>query len=246
MVHLKRTLLVFLSIILIISCSSPSSEEYDSFLEFQGELVNVALISSSFPEGSISFDSSIQYIGSKSFILYKVARCEIHLFAELDSLGGYERLYWIQYEGYLPGKLLPFPANLKPGGLTYDYIDDPYRESIAGKEFYIKTGNFKIEFSEAELNGKSDEDDSDFLNVARLLNQKGININSEVLSVRMVHLNEDKSDELMIIYYESLGNDDHRVKTLEGQGKTSPQWDFISNDLISRAKAGITLTFNNN
>ncbi len=228
------------------SCSSPSPEEYEPYLKFQAEYAVDKLISTGFPKGEVSFDSTIQYIGSESFILYKVARCEIHLFAELDSSGGYERIYWIQYEGYLPGKLLPFPANLKPGGLTYDYNDDPYRASIADEEFYVRTGNFTIEFSEADLNGKSDEDDSDFLNVARILNQKGININSEVLSVRMVYLNEDKSDELMIIYYESLGDDDHRVKALEGQGKESPQWDSVSSDLLSRAKAGIHLTFNNN
>ncbi|NNF36920.1 MAG: hypothetical protein HKN68_22650 [Saprospiraceae bacterium] len=246
MTYPRCNFLLFFSIIVIVSCSNPSDKEYGPFLEFQAELVNDSLISSSFPEGSISFEKNIQYIGSKTFILYKVARCEIHLFAELDAQGGFERLYWIQYEGYLPGKLLPFPANLKPGGLTYDYNDDPYRESIADKEFYVKTGNFNVEFSDSELNGKTGEDDSDFLNVARILNQKGININSEVLSVRMVQLNEDKSDELMIIYYESLEEEDQKIKALEGKGKASSQWDSVSSDLILRAKTGIHLTFKNN
>ena len=241
--HLIKLSFIFMFIASLLSCSEPTEEDYAPYLEFQSEWNDDALTSSGFPKGKVSFSNDIQYIGSDSFILYKVASCQIHLFAAIDSAGGLERLYWIQYEGYLPRKLLPSPYNLKPGGLKYDYSEDPQREKIAGKDFYVKPGNFTIDFSDEELQGQNSPDDSDFLHVGRLLFQNGLNLNSEVLSVRMVHLSPDKSKELMIIYYELLDDNDERVAALEDKGIESVNWPEVSRELIDRAIEGINLEF---
>ena len=235
--------ILFIVIATFLSCSAPTKEDYAPFLEFQAEMVDSILVSSAFPKGEISFDENIKYIGSETFILYEVARCEIHLFVELDTLGGYERIFWIQYEGYLPSNLLSFPASLKPGGLKYDYSDEPHKENISGKEFYLRTGIFSIDFTEEELAGTNKPGDSDFTHVARLLYHNGININSDVLSIRMVHLNHDRNEELMIIYYESIKEEDQKIIRLEGKGKDSPNWDIVSKDLITRAKERFKLKF---
>ena len=231
----------FLVMLFIISCSSPSVDDYSPFLEYQAKIHKDTLISTAFPAGSISFNTEIEYIGSETFILYNVARCEIHLFAKLDSQGAYKRIYWIQYEGYLPKNLLPFPLKLKPGGPKYNYSQDPYKSEIAGKQFHVRPGTFPIEFTKEEIVADSKKNDSDFLHVARLLYQNGIDINGEVLSVRMVHLDSLSKNELMIIYYESLKKGSPIHSKLDNKGKESPEWKEISKALQERAINGISI-----
>lgn len=238
------TVVVLWSLLYLHSCSSPNDDEYAPYLNYQASISGQTLHSNKFPKGSITFDSSTVHIGSESFILYKVATCEIHLFGELDGKGGFKRLYWIQYEGYLPKNLLPFPLKLKPGGPKYNYTQDPYQSIIGGKDFYIKTGTFPIEFTKEELLAERKNKDSDFLHVGRLLDHGGIDINGEVLSVRMVHLDSLNKKELMIIYYESLEDDSSILKELENKGKESPSWPQISKELQERAIGGISIDFN--
>src|SRR5262245_17242190 len=50
----------------------------------------------------IKFDKAFKYLGAQSFILYGVATAEQHFFADADDKNRISRLYWIQFEGYLP------------------------------------------------------------------------------------------------------------------------------------------------
>lgn len=77
-------------------------ENLGSYLEFQVTIEDNTLISKGFPEGRITVDESFNYVDGETFIRYEVARCEIHLYAEADESGRILRLYWFQFEGYLP------------------------------------------------------------------------------------------------------------------------------------------------
>jgi hypothetical protein len=54
------------------------------------------------PQISITVPQALTYDGARRFVLYGVADCEIHIFAETDTDGGLKRLVWVQFEGYLP------------------------------------------------------------------------------------------------------------------------------------------------
>ena len=232
--------LISILFICLLGCSESDPADFNQFLTFQARLVGDTLVSSAFPECTISFDESFEYIGSDNFILYGVARCEIHLFAERDSGDSYKRIYWIQYEGYLPSKYLPFPQNLKPGGLKYNYSKDPSRHLIDGREFYARGGKMNIDLPYEEITAEFSSGDSDFLRAARLLYKNGIDINDEVLSTRLVHLDPTKKKELMIIYYESIennnwiNNDFLNAETL---------WEERSKEILRRVEEGIRLKF---
>lgn len=241
----KATLFSFISawmIFQLIACSAPSAEEYEPFLNYQTTVTGHTLQSNDFPKGSITFDSSIVHIGSETFILYEVARCEINLFGELDGQGGYKRLYWIQYEGYLPNKLLSFPRRIS-GGPTYDYTEDPYRLLMGGRQFYTSNSFHSIEKSEEYLSAANGPEDSDFAHVTRLLAKNGVNINAEVLGVRMVYLDPSRKKELMIIYYEVMDGDKVNFDKLDKEGEESSLWETVSAELRKRASEGILINF---
>ncbi len=196
-----------------------------------------------FPNCSIGFDDEFQYIGGETFLLYNVARCEIHLFADLDTTGYLDRLYWLQFEEYLPRNQLPFPQNLKPFGNKYNYSDEPEKIEIDRRPFYARTYFMNIAFTDDELKAESGPRDSDFDHVARLFYRNDIDLNGDVLGMRMVHLDPARRKELMIIYYERMGRIGLTMEELKSAGKQSDLWQTASEKLRERVLANISITF---
>jgi hypothetical protein len=91
-------------------------ENTESYLVHQVTVEGATLVSKGFPEGTVTVDTMLTYLGGETFILYEVARCEIHLYAEANDSRRILRLYWFQFEGYLPS-IIP---------RSYDYLDDPH------------------------------------------------------------------------------------------------------------------------
>jgi len=54
------------------------------------------------PKLNLKFKKPFKYVGGHTFILYNVARAEQHFYVDADKDGNVSRLYWVQYEGYLP------------------------------------------------------------------------------------------------------------------------------------------------
>ena len=52
----------------------------------------------------IRLPDSVHYLGADRWILYDIADCELHAFVEADARKNNQRLYWIQFEGYVPSK----------------------------------------------------------------------------------------------------------------------------------------------
>ena len=183
------------------------------------------LISEGFPEGTITVDAKMNYVGGETFILYEVARCEIHLYADADKSGRIRRLYWFQFEGYLPN------ANHR----SYDYSSDPRRTMFNDHEFYDSVRFFNVESSRVDWS-----DDSDTMYMVRLLERNGFSLEGNMMRVRLVRLDEGKEQELMIIYMESF---DQYGLSLEDFGGVDGdfKWKEISEGLRSRALAGIKM-----
>jgi hypothetical protein len=52
------------------------------------------------PAMRIELPNPAQYLGAGRWVLYGIADCELHAFAEADGQKDVQRLYWVQFEQY--------------------------------------------------------------------------------------------------------------------------------------------------
>jgi hypothetical protein len=174
------------------------------------------------PAVNIEFDEGFEYVGGHSFILYDVAHAEQHFFVDADEQGRVQRMYWVQFEGYLPSNTLAYRyevnRTVRIGGL--EFIADAYARNTK------------------ESPGRPD---SDGARARDFLEEKGYRMASdEVLSQRLVHLIDGaKRNELMIIYREDLGSMGLTAADLAEGGRAVARWDEISDGLLDRAVNGM-------
>jgi hypothetical protein len=192
--------------------------------DLQGTVEGNVLTSTAFPRGTIEFASGLDYIGSEKFVLYKVADCEIHVFAEVEK-GRLSRFYWVQFEGYLP----------KKKRYKYDYSKSKYRTNIGSHEFYDD-----VWFSTMKASRKKWKSGSDVEHVFALLESKGITVGDELMGIRLVRLNDDRRKEMMIIYYEDLAPLGFKAADLRKGGKDDDKGLAVAGELRKKALEGMT------
>src|SRR5437764_753379 len=136
------------------------------------------------PEMRIELPHQAQYLGADRWVLYAVADCEIHVFVEADAEKQVRRMYWIQFEQFIPNR----PE------LQHDYKPEELTK-FAGMEMYVRA-RF----------GKSNEvakEGSDLEHVQALVQANGYSMPPEMMNVRLVRLlDPQRRKELMIIYAE--------------------------------------------
>lgn len=84
------------------------------------------ITSKSDPRLRIVLPRQATYLGADRWLLYDVADCEVHIFVEADEHKVVQRMYWVQFEAYLPGR-----PELKH---TYS---DPVR-GVQGMDFFVR------------------------------------------------------------------------------------------------------------
>ena len=175
------------------------------------------------PKIRIELPKSVQYVGADRWVLYGIADCELHAFVEAngqkpDGQKNVQRLYWVQFEGYLPTK-----PDLKH---TYD---SPRHTQIGGLDFYVDTW--------VRQNDEKIEPGSDREHIEALLRAKGYKMPAGMMYVRLVHLlDERKRKELMIIYGEDVASTGFTAAELHEGGKAYAQWPAIDKDLIREGR----------
>jgi len=175
------------------------------------------------PKVSIQLPDAVQYVGADRWILYHIADCELHAFVEADAQKNVQRLYWIQFEGYVPSK--PELAH------TYD---SPRHAQIGGWDFYVDT--WVRAANDKTMPG------SDREHIESLIRSKGYKMPPGMMDARLVHLlDAKKRKELMIIYSEDLAGTGFTATELKKNGKHYGPWLSIEQGLIERAKAKILL-----
>ncbi len=183
------------------------------------------LTSTAMPAVSLKFDKKFKYAGTHDFILYDVARAEQHFFVDADKQGRVKRMYWVQFEGYLPSNSHTYKykvnKSVRIGGL--DFIADAYARNIKANP------------------GRPDSDGS---RARGFLESKGYRLASDdVLSQRLVYLvDAEKRNELMIIYLEDLSAMGLTAADFETGGSAASRWDEISSGLLERATKGMTIS----
>lgn len=182
------------------------------------------LTSTELPAARITVDKAFKYVGSQTFILYDVARAEQHFFVDADEQGRIHRMYWIQFEGYLPNNSHTYrykaTKTVKLGGL--EFIADAYARNI-------KAGGGRP--------------DSDGHRARAFLEKKGFRMaGDDVLSQRLVHLvDEQKRNELMIIYMEDMAPLKLAAKDFAPGGQAAAQWEETAKALLERAMKGLKI-----
>lgn len=207
------------------SAPSPSGQKTTDVASRQTRSVkDQVLTSTEMPAVRIEFAKGFKYVGNHSFILYDVAHAEQHFFIDADKEGRVKRMYWVQFEGYLPSNTHTYrykvnkTANI--GGL--EFVADAYARNIKGNP------------------GRPD---SDGARARAFLESKGYRMASDdVLSQRLVHLvDEAKRNELMIIYMEDLSGMGLTAADIAEGGRAAARWDEISNGLLERAVKGMKI-----
>lgn len=183
------------------------------------------LVSDSLPRVRIEFDKDFKYVGGQAFILYDVARAEQHFFVDADKDGRIRRLYWVQFEGYLP-----------TNSHAYDYKVTK-TANIGGLDFVADAGPRNIKLNPGRPDG-------DGARGRAFLASKGFRLaGDDVVTQRLVHLiGEPKRDELMIIYLEDLGPKKLTAADLSPGGREAARWDEFSRGLLERAAAGLKIS----
>lgn len=182
------------------------------------------ITSTGFPEGTIKVDEKLAYIGSDKWVLYGVADCEIHVFAETHADKTLKRLVWVQFEGYLP-------AN----NHTYNYEKEPFRTEVGGHTFYDRVSFRKTDPTQKPRAG------SDTERVMKMIEGKGIKLSADAANIRWVRLSEDRRKELMIIYVEDLAPLNLTAADLAEGGKAAADVDKVRAGIRERAKAALVM-----
>ncbi|MEK6279283.1 MAG: hypothetical protein AABN95_02920 [Acidobacteriota bacterium] len=183
------------------------------------------LTSTHLPAVRIKFDKAFKYVGHQSFVLYDVANAEQHFFVDADKQGRIKRMYWVQFEGYLPNN-------------THSY------QYKAIKTVDIGGLSFVADAQAINVKGNIGRADSDGNRARAFLVSKGYRMASdEFLMQRLVHLiDESKRNELLIIYLEDLSGMKLTAADLAKNGAAAARWDEISKGLLNRATRGIEIT----
>jgi hypothetical protein len=184
----------------------------------------LSLSSPELPKFKLKFKKPFKYVGGHTFILYEVARAEQHFYVDADKNGNVSRLYWVQYENYLPSNTH-----------TYDYSESK-QVKIGGLDFAADSAPRKYDPADARPN-------SDRAKAIELLTAKGYKIASDdVMTQRLVNMTTpDNRNELMIIYLEVLTPTGFTAADLNKGGKAADKWPEIATGLLERATKGFEI-----
>ena len=202
------------SIVVILCCCFLAAQNKAPERKVEGNVIT----SGRDPSVRIHLPKSVRYVGADRWILYGIADCELHAFVDADDQKNVHRLYWVQFEGYLPTK----PE------LRHTY-DSPRHTNIGGLDFYVDTW---IRAYDEEVQTGSDRE-----HIEALIRAKGYKMPAGMMYVRLVHLlDEQKRKELMIIYGEDLAPTGIAAADLRESGKAHDRWPAIEKGMLQRTE----------
>lgn len=185
-----------------------------AFIQRTGQ--DTILRSEKLPAIAIQIDPEFKYVGSTSFILYEIARVEQHHFVVADAERRVVRHLWFQFEGYLENNSRTY----KYSGMDtlhlngFDFLHDAH--PMNAEEAY-----------EARPT-------SDFAHAVDFLKEKGYLLTGDIMFHRMVWLDADLRNELMIIYGEGLDATGYRLADVD-EGAPAAEWGALSQALQERS-----------
>jgi hypothetical protein len=189
----------------------------------QRSVQNNILRSEELPAIQIKIDTQFAYVGSTNFILYDVAHVEQHHFIVTDAQKRVQRRLWFQFEGYLADN-----------DHKYNYSD---MEALTLNGFTFLHNAYVLNIEDVY----QERPTSDSAHVVDFLKEKGYVLSGELMTKRMVWLDADLRNELMIIYSEILDLTGYHASDLTEGGPSAAEWPALSHDLHERALASFTI-----
>jgi hypothetical protein len=188
---MKKTLPL---IVILACCLQSSSSAFDQSADKtktkQTRQVKRQVLTSTYlPAIRIRFDDEFKYVGMQKFILYERAQVEQYFFVDATSQRRIQRMYMVQFEGYLPGI-----------DAKYEY---PVTETVTlGGQTYLVNAE-TIPNVSAVL---KQDPQSDAAHAASFLESKGFRLNESIRFQRFVRLlDEAKRNEIILLYIEDAG-----------------------------------------
>jgi hypothetical protein len=170
------------------------------------------------PAVKITVPDGARYAGAERFVLFGVADCEVHVFFEADASKLIQRVYWIQFEGFLTSK-----PNLR-------YERKSQREESLGDLSFATRPRFGP-------TADATEKGSDAERVFTMLQRQGYRLPAQMMNVTFIHyLDETMRKELMIIVTEDMAPMGKTSDDLIDGDKPKAEWGQIAESLIARAK----------
>jgi hypothetical protein len=186
-----------------------------AFVQRTGQ--ETTLRSEKLPAIDIQINPDFRYVGSTSFILYDIAHVEQHHFVVADVERRVLRQLWFQFEGYLENN-----------NRTYNYRGMD-RLNLNGFNFLHDAYPMNVEEAyEARST-------SDFAHVVDFLKEKGYLLTGDIIYHRMVWLEADLRNELMIIYSEVMDTTRYRLSDIAEGSPAAAEWSALSQALQERS-----------
>ncbi|MFL5611404.1 MAG: hypothetical protein ACJ78G_11885 [Gemmatimonadaceae bacterium] len=187
------------AVLLIVPCAVACAQRAATTTpRVEREVRGNTIVSNALPAADITIADEFRYVGSQAVNIYGSADAEQHLFVA-GPPGRVERLYWVQFEHYLP-----------TNNDTYDYRPDRTTE-IGGLQFIYDVATI------SDYAGAPRDPRSDGAAVIALLAKQNLALPTKAARVRMIHLpSADRRSELMIIYGEALSPESRTPVSAEG------------------------------
>jgi hypothetical protein len=180
------------------------------------------------PTANLRFADRFRYVGGQRFLLHGMADAEQHFFVDADGEGRIRRLYWVQFEHYLPGR---------EG--RYDYSDRQQVE-IGGLSFAIDTKVF-ADYGTTVFDPNA-KGDSDQARAGTLLRGKGFMLPTAAARTRMFHLpNVTHRSELMIIYAEEISAEDFAGHIIPAESAAENKWPDLARQTVEHARDSLSI-----
>jgi hypothetical protein len=165
------------------------------------------------------------YVGAVRFVLFGAADCEIHLFVDADASKRVRRLYWVQFEGYLP-KFPDFRYEVHPAYTPVRMSGLPFHQ--------------RARFGQSTDAPKAGSDADRALT---LLKEKGYTFPAETVNVTYKHFFDHMRKELMLTVIEDMTLSGTTFAQLEKDGAVvQSAWAPIAEQLIARASKAFAVS----
>jgi hypothetical protein len=218
---MRRLALSLLVVAPVVACAQQPAPATPAV---EREVKGQTILSNQLPAADLTFSKDFRYLGSQVVNLYGSADAEQHIFVASDTAGRLSRIYWIQFEHYLPTN-------------SHTYTYRPERTvDVGGLQFIYDVQAFS-DYGRGALQDPR----SDGAAVVALLTKHNLAVPARFARVRMFHLpSADHRSELMIIYGEALPADS-RVPVSEDGVSLDTEDPADAKSILQRALQGMTL-----
>ena len=170
------------------------------------------------PKGTITVNPNATYVGAVRFVLVGTADCEIHVFVDADAAKRVRRIFWVQFEGYLP----EHPT------LKYTHHPAYKPVTMSGLPFYQRprfgsAADVPAPGSEAER-------------VFGLLREKGYTVPAETVNVTYKHfLGSAMRKEILLMVIDDMASTGATFGDFVQGKNVTPRWEQVAEKLLADA-----------